>query len=335
MLIPMAQRASAFKGAHQGGQQQSASDEAAATSAPHHGPASSRGSIPPRHIPATSMSHLSGGPSPSSGAQTSPPLPSFAQLVSVASSAEQAASAIISSAKAAAASKRRKTQDGSFSSGFSATESNNGGSTSGEADDTELERLENDKERKRKLRLLKNRQSAALSRQRKKEYIGNLERRLDDLNNENTEYQSRLTSLATQHWEAQHVIDDLQRQVTGLKEENERLRVAATLTAYASTGLFANLPSAAALGQLTESQLAAAGLTSSSGASSVSSGSPSTLSGNTASNSSSTHGSGSATPTSLFNNNTSAVSGHALNTAIAAAASHPAPTHAVPPTSSS
>lgn len=148
LLIPMAQRASAFKGAHQ----QGASDEAAATSAPHHGAASSRVSIPPRHIPATSMSHMSGGQLSSSGTQASPPLPSFAQLVSVASSAEQAASAIISSAKEAAASKRRKTQDGSFSSGFSATESNNGGSTSGEADDTELERLENDKERKRKLR---------------------------------------------------------------------------------------------------------------------------------------------------------------------------------------
>jgi len=50
-----------------------------------------------------------------------------------------------------------------------------------------------EKERKRQRRLLQNRQSASLSRQRKKEFLGNLERRSNDVDSENKLLKQQLT----------------------------------------------------------------------------------------------------------------------------------------------
>lgn len=54
---------------------------------------------------------------------------------------------------------------------------------------------------KRKRRLVQNRKSAALSRSRKKEYLGNLEKQNAELKLENEKWQARLAQITNQEWE--------------------------------------------------------------------------------------------------------------------------------------
>jgi chromosome segregation ATPase len=63
-----------------------------------------------------------------------------------------------------------------------------------------------------------------LSRQRKKEYIGNLEKRLDEVSHEKVEVQGRLTTAMSENRDAKSTIASLSSQITSLQDENTRLR---------------------------------------------------------------------------------------------------------------
>jgi hypothetical protein len=54
---------------------------------------------------------------------------------------------------------------------------------------------------KRKRRLVQNRKSAALSRSRKKEYLGNLEKQNAELKIENEKWQARVAQISNQEWD--------------------------------------------------------------------------------------------------------------------------------------
>lgn len=81
-----------------------------------------------------------------------------------------------------------------------------------------------DRSKKRNLRLLKNRQSAALSRQRKKEYIGDLEERTNGLINENHELIQKIAKLSSLNVEFKMHIDSLEKCLHDSKSENSELR---------------------------------------------------------------------------------------------------------------
>jgi len=81
-----------------------------------------------------------------------------------------------------------------------------------------------DGEKKREVRLMKNRLSAALSRQRKKEFIGNLQKQLTRLTQENTNYQLQTSKLTTQQWENKVIVERLEKDILRLVNENNELR---------------------------------------------------------------------------------------------------------------
>lgn len=81
-----------------------------------------------------------------------------------------------------------------------------------------------DRTRKRQLRLLKNRQSAALSRQRKKEYITDLEERTNGLLSENHELTHKIAKISTINNEFKMHIDNLEKRLSEAKNENNELR---------------------------------------------------------------------------------------------------------------
>jgi len=81
-----------------------------------------------------------------------------------------------------------------------------------------------DRTRKRQLRLLKNRQSAALSRQRKKEYINDLELRTNGLISENHDLLQQVKKLNSVNVEHKVHIDSLEKRLTEAKHENNDLR---------------------------------------------------------------------------------------------------------------
>jgi hypothetical protein len=83
---------------------------------------------------------------------------------------------------------------------------------------------ENDKDRKKKVRLLKNRQSAALSRQRKKEYISTIEQKCNTLMVENSDLQSQIKSFSSNTWQNKVENEQLESQLKELTKQNEELR---------------------------------------------------------------------------------------------------------------
>lgn len=90
-----------------------------------------------------------------------------------------------------------------------------------------------DRTRKRQTRLLKNRQSAALSRQRKKEYINDLEERTNGLITENHNLAQKVTKLSSMNLEFKMHIDTLEKCLSETKNENMELR--ARLAAMSGT----------------------------------------------------------------------------------------------------
>jgi len=94
----------------------------------------------------------------------------------------------------------------------------------------EVQSILNEKERKKKVRLLKNRQSAALSRQRKKEYLQSLEQKCSQLILENSELQLKIQQISTTNLskaellEKDRIILELNRDNERLKKENEFLK---------------------------------------------------------------------------------------------------------------
>jgi hypothetical protein len=81
-----------------------------------------------------------------------------------------------------------------------------------------------DKERKKKVRLLKNRQSAALSRQRKKEYISTIEQKCNTLMVENSDLQCQIKSFSSNTWQNKVENEQLESQLKELTKQNEELR---------------------------------------------------------------------------------------------------------------
>lgn len=99
-----------------------------------------------------------------------------------------------------------------------------------------------DRTRKRQLRLLKNRQSAALSRQRKKEYISDLEERTNGLITENHTLGQKIAKLSSMNLECKVHIDSLEKSLNETKNENMELR--SRLASITGTNIIApSLPS--------------------------------------------------------------------------------------------
>jgi len=85
-----------------------------------------------------------------------------------------------------------------------------------------------DNDKKKQIRLQKNRQSAALSRQRKKEYISNLQQQVTKVSEENSSYQEQVNQLTLQinthvHTSKQEV-ERLEFDLVNLERENKELR---------------------------------------------------------------------------------------------------------------
>jgi dynactin complex subunit len=74
-------------------------------------------------------------------------------------------------------------------------------------------------------RLQKNRQSAAQSRQRKKEYISNLQKQVNKLTQENQQYQMQVNKLTTQTWESKIHVERLEKEILKLLTENNELKI--------------------------------------------------------------------------------------------------------------
>lgn len=89
---------------------------------------------------------------------------------------------------------------------------------------------EEERVRKRQLRLLKNRQSAALSRQRKKEYINDLESRAGNLGSDKTDLEVKVNKLGTIVMEYKLHTEKLEKQLLDISQENIELR--SKLAAY-------------------------------------------------------------------------------------------------------
>jgi len=83
---------------------------------------------------------------------------------------------------------------------------------------------EEERVRKRQLRLLKNRQSAALSRQRKKEYINDLEVRAGSLGHDKNDLEYKVTKLTSMTLEYKLQVDKLEKQLLEVSQENTELK---------------------------------------------------------------------------------------------------------------
>lgn len=77
---------------------------------------------------------------------------------------------------------------------------------------------------KRKRRLVQNRKSAALSRSRKKDYLGNLEKQNAELKLENEKWQARVAQITNQEWEFKTRLEEQEMLIKHLKEENDILK---------------------------------------------------------------------------------------------------------------
>eukprot|EP01118_Nematostelium_gracile_P001180 TRINITY_DN11220_c0_g1_i1.p2 TRINITY_DN11220_c0_g1~~TRINITY_DN11220_c0_g1_i1.p2 ORF type:complete len:153 (-),score=44.05 TRINITY_DN11220_c0_g1_i1:22-480(-) len=77
---------------------------------------------------------------------------------------------------------------------------------------------------KREQRLIKNRQSAALSRQRKKEFVGNLQKHVSKITEDNCMYQRQVLDLTNQNEQKQSDNERLEKKVEDLTNENNHLR---------------------------------------------------------------------------------------------------------------
>jgi hypothetical protein len=73
-------------------------------------------------------------------------------------------------------------------------------------------------------RLMKNRQSAALSRQRKKEFISNLQKQVQVSTQNQQSLQLQVTKLTTQNWESKLAVERLEKEILKLISENNELK---------------------------------------------------------------------------------------------------------------
>ena len=71
---------------------------------------------------------------------------------------------------------------------------------------------------------MKNRQSAALSRQRKKEYISNLQKQVSRYSQESQQFQNQVSKLTTSNWESKLHTERLEKEIIKLVHENNDLK---------------------------------------------------------------------------------------------------------------
>ena len=71
---------------------------------------------------------------------------------------------------------------------------------------------------------MKNRQSAALSRQRKKEYISNLQKQVSRYSQESQQFQNQVSKLTTTNWESKLHTERLEKEIIKLVHENNDLK---------------------------------------------------------------------------------------------------------------
>jgi len=81
-----------------------------------------------------------------------------------------------------------------------------------------------DVEKKRQVRLLKNRQSAALSRQKKKDYLETIKKTVQQAEQTQGQLQIQIAKLTTQNWEGKIHIERLEKEILKLMNENNELR---------------------------------------------------------------------------------------------------------------
>jgi K+-sensing histidine kinase KdpD len=74
------------------------------------------------------------------------------------------------------------------------------------------------------LRLFKNRQSAAASRQRKKEHLVSLNKQMMQLTEQNSNYVQQIQQLTNQNWENKVQIEKLEKEIIKLESENSNLK---------------------------------------------------------------------------------------------------------------
>ncbi|KAF2074148.1 hypothetical protein CYY_004551 [Polysphondylium violaceum] len=87
----------------------------------------------------------------------------------------------------------------------------------------DIKSSDDDRAKKRQVRLLKNRQSAALSRNRKKEYVSNLESKAHELKMSSQELHMAFTQLSANQYETRVRLELLEKQLGTIRLENENL----------------------------------------------------------------------------------------------------------------